>query len=64
MGPYQYETVYLSIGLFGTPGNGAIKIQKKIDEYVERGWELFEYHPIPTAFAWKWNILIFRKPSK
>jgi len=63
MGPYQYETIYLSIGLFGMAKDGAAKIQNKIDEYVEKGWELFEFHPIQTAFAWKWNILIFRKPA-
>ncbi len=62
MGPYQYKTVYVSIGIFGRPVTGATKIQKKIDEHVEEGWELFEYHPIPSAFAWVWNILIFRKP--
>ncbi len=64
MGPYQYKTVYLSIGLFGSPENGALKIQDKIEEFVQKGWELFAYHPIQTMFAWKWNILIFRKPTE
>ena len=64
MGPYQYKTIYLSIGLFGAAENAAPKIQNKIDEFVEKGWELFEFHPIQTLFAWNWNILIFRKPTK
>ncbi len=64
MGPYQYKTIYLRIGLFGAAKDAASKIQKKIDEFVEKGWELFEFHPIPTAFGWTWNILIFRKPTK
>lgn len=58
---YEYKTVYLSIGLFGSPIRGAEKIQRAIDQHVRDGWELFQYQPIQTAFIWKWNILIFRK---
>ena len=64
MGPYQYKTVYLSIGTFGSPEKAALKLQDKIDEFSVKGWELFEYHPIQTMFVWKWNILIFRKPTE
>ena len=55
---YEYKTLYLSIGLFGSPQRGAEKIQCTIDQHVRDGWELFQYHPIQTAFIWKWNILI------
>jgi hypothetical protein len=61
MGPYEYKTAYVSIGLFGSPRNGAEKIQRAIDEHVQDGWELFEYHPVQTAFVWNWNIVIFRR---
>ena len=64
MGPYRYETVYLSLGIFGAAKESAGQIQKKIDEYVEHDWELFSYHPVQTAFGWVWNVLIFRKPSR
>ena len=64
MGPYEYRTVYVSIGMFGSPQRGAEKIQREIDDYVRDGWELFQYHPVQTAFVWNWNILIFRKPRQ
>lgn len=64
MGPFQYKTVYVNIGVFSSPRKGAEKIQAEIERHVPIGWELFEYHPIQTAFAWNWNILIFRKPTE
>ena len=63
MGPFVYKTVYVSIGLFASVKNAPHKIQEKIDQHVASGWELFEFHPIQTSLAWKWNIIIFRKPS-
>ena len=50
-------------GVFGTPTTQVERIQRSIDEHVTDGWELFVYHPVQTALVWKWNILIFRKPS-
>ena len=62
MNPYEYKTVYVNGGgLFGTTKTQVARIQQSIDDHVADGWELFQYHPVQTAFLWKWNILIFRR---
>ena len=63
MGPYKYKTIYLNVGMFGSPQSAVEKIQRAIDDHVNDGWDLFEYHPVQTAITWKWNVLIFRKPN-
>lgn len=60
--PYEYKTVNVNIGIFGSPRNGVAKIQAVLDQHVQEGWELFQYNPVQTAFVWNWNVLIFRRP--
>jgi len=36
-GPYQYKTVYVSIGLFGSAQSGAAKIQIEIENMLLKG---------------------------
>ena len=64
MGPFQYKTVFVSIGIFGKAEDGVKKIQEEIDEHVKDGWELFQYQPVHTLLVWEWNILIFRRPTE
>lgn len=63
MGPYKYKTVWLKEGVFTSGERATHNIQAAIDSHVEEGWELFECHPITTATAWRWTILIFRQPQ-
>lgn len=62
MGPYRYKTVHVNGGVFSSVRKQIERIQQVIDEHVTVGWELQEYHPVPTALVWQWNVLIFRKP--
>lgn len=63
MGPYFYKTVLVTIGTFSSADVATSRIQASIDEHVADGWELFEFRPVPLAMTWKWNVLIFRKPT-
>lgn len=63
-GPYAYKTVAVTSGTFSSAKRAAHDIQDVVDEHVRHGWELFECSPVPTALIWKWNLLIFRRPSE
>ena len=63
MGPYSYKTVLVTLGTFSSAEDAMSRIQAAIDEHVADGWELFEFRPVPLAINWKWNVLIFRKPT-
>jgi len=63
IGPYRYKTVWLQESFFASGNKATENIQEAINSHVEQGWELYECLPIATAFAWRWTILIFRRPS-
>ena len=63
MGPYVYKTVFVTVGAFRSGDVAVSQIQAAIDAHVADGWELFEFRPVQLAVVWRWNVLIFRKPS-
>ena len=63
MGPYVYKTILVTVGAFSSADTAVSQIQTAIEAHVADGWELFEYRPVQLAYSWRWNVLIFRKPS-
>jgi hypothetical protein len=62
-GPYRYKVVWLKEWFFARGDKMTANIQKAIDWHVQDGWELFECHPMPTAYTWQMTFLVFRRPA-